>query len=244
MKQKRILWIDDEIELLRSHIILLSEKGYDTSTVTNGSDAIEMVKTQRYDLIFLDEMMPGMGGLETLAKIKDIDANVPVVMVTKSEEETLMNEAIGSKISDYLTKPVNPSQILLVCKKFLEGKQLAGQYVAKDYMQDFNTISMSLHDDLDDDDWRDIYIKLVNWDIELDSHPDIGLRQTLNEQRKECNKEFSKFVEKKYAKWLKLPLQERPVLTTDVVSEYLVPQLQQHQGPVFFFVLDCLRLDQ
>ncbi len=244
MKQKRILWIDDEIELLRSHIILLSEKGYDTSTVTNGSDAIEMVKTQRYDLIFLDEMMPGMGGLETLAKMKDIDANVPVVMVTKSEEETLMNEAIGSKISDYLTKPVNPSQILLVCKKFLEGKQLAGQYVAKDYMQDFNTISMSLHDDLDDDDWRDIYLKLVNWDIELDAHPDIGLRQTLNGQRKECNKEFSKFVEKKYAKWLKLPLQERPTLTVDVVSEYLVPQLQQHQGPVFFFVLDCLRLDQ
>ena len=124
IKQNRILWVDDEIELLRSHVIFLSEKGYIVDTVTNGEDAISSVKEKDYDLIFLDEMMAGMGGLETLAQIKDINANLPVVMVTKNEEETLMNEAIGFKISDYLTKPVNPSQVLLVCKKILEGKKI------------------------------------------------------------------------------------------------------------------------
>ena len=132
MKSKKILWVDDEIELLRSHIIFLSEKGYEVDTVTNGQDAISSVKENAYDLIFLDEMMAGMGGLETLGNIKEIDSNIPVVMVTKSEEETLMNEAIGGKIVDYLTKPVNPSQILLVCKKILEGKKISGEYAAKD----------------------------------------------------------------------------------------------------------------
>ena len=128
MQQLRILWVDDEIELLRSHIIFLSEKGYEVDTATNGEDAVSAVKEQPYDLIFLDEMMAGMGGLETLALIKEIDPNIPIVMITKSEEETLMHEAIGGKISDYLTKPVNPSQVLLVCKKLLEGKKISGQY--------------------------------------------------------------------------------------------------------------------
>ena len=138
MNAKRILWVDDEIELLRSHIIFLSEKGYEVDTVTNGNDAVSAVKENNYDLIFLDEMMAGMGGLETLGQIKNYDPAIPVVMITKSEEETLMNEAIGGKISDYLTKPVNPSQVLLVCKKLLEGKKISEQYAAKDYLVDFN----------------------------------------------------------------------------------------------------------
>ncbi|MEE9450646.1 MAG: response regulator, partial [Ignavibacteriaceae bacterium] len=134
MTGSKLLWIDDEIELLRSHIIFLSEKGYEVDTVTNGEDAVSAVKEKPYDLIFLDEMMAGMGGLETLALIKEINSNIPIVMITKSEEETLMNEAIGGKISDYLTKPVNPSQVLLVCKKLLEGKKISGQYATKDYL--------------------------------------------------------------------------------------------------------------
>src|SRR3970040_1895738 len=153
MKMKKILWVDDEIELLRSHIIFLSEKGYDVDTVTNGEDAVSSVKEKNYDLIFLDEMMAGMGGLETLGRIKDINNNIPVVMITKSEEESLMDEAIGGKIHDYLTKPVNPSQVLLVCKKILEGKRISGQYAAKDYLHDFNQISQALMRDLDFAEW-------------------------------------------------------------------------------------------
>jgi len=162
MEKKKLLWVDDEIELLRSHIIFLSEKGYDVDTAMNGSDAISAVKDKTYDLIFLDEMMAGMGGLETLGRIKEINSNIPVVMITKSEEESLMNDAIGGRISDYLTKPVNPSQVLLVCKKILEGKKISGQYAAKDYLQDFNQISQSLVSNPDFAEWIDLYLKLVN----------------------------------------------------------------------------------
>ena len=219
MPQKKLLWVDDEIELLRSHIIFLSEKGYEVDTVTNGEDAINSVKKNAYDLIFLDEMMAGMGGLETLSRIKDINANIPVVMVTKSEEESLMNEAIGGKITDYLTKPVNPSQVLLVCKKILEGKKITGEYVTKDYLQDFNEISQALTNPMDFAEWNDLYLKMVDWDIELDLHPDIGLKQTLFDQKKEANKEFSKYVEKNYKGWVNnTDSSERPLLTTEITS--------------------------
>ena len=243
-KQKRILWVDDEIELLRSHIIFLSEKGFTVDTVTNGEDAISSVKEKDYDLIFLDEMMAGMGGLETLARIKDFNANIPVVMVTKNEEESLMNEAIGFKISDYLTKPVNPSQVLLVCKKILEGKKITGEYAAKDYLQDFNQISQAMLQNLDSDEWIEIYLKLVNWDLELDVHSGMGLRQTFIDQKREANKEFSKFVENNYRNWINATSDnDKPTLTVDILNKYLVDQVKNHEN-VFFFVLDCLRLDQ
>ncbi len=240
-----ILWVDDEIDLLRSHIIFLSEKGFDVDTVTNGEDAVSSVKEKSYDLIFLDEMMAGMGGLETLGQIKEINPNIPVVMVTKSEEEALMDEAIGGKIRDYLIKPVNPSQVLLVCKKILEGKRISGQYAAKDYLQDFNTISQALMNNLDFAEWMEIYLKLVNWEIELDSHSEIDLRQSLNEQKKEGNKEFSKFVEKNYKTWINTPGDiDTPILTPDIVNKYVVNHVRDEKSSVFFFVLDCLRLDQ
>lgn len=244
MKAK-ILWVDDEIEMLRSHTMFLSEKGYEVDTVTNGEDAIQMVKENSYNLIFLDEMMAGMGGLETLAKIKDEDPNIPVVMVTKSEEETLMNEAIGGKITDYLTKPVNPSQILLVCKKILEGKKISGEYAAKDYLQDFNQISQALLNNLDFAEWTELYLKLVNWDLELDKHSGIGLHQTLNDQRKEANKEFSKFVEKNYKEWINnIDDAYTPPLTTEITSKYVLEHLKNENVSVFYFVLDCMRVDQ
>lgn len=245
MEKKNILWVDDEIELLRSHIIFLSEKGYEVDTVTNGEDALSSIKEKSYDLIFLDEMMVGMGGLETLSRIKEINSSIPVVMITKSEEESLMNEAIGGKINDYLTKPVNPSQVLLVCKKIFESKKIVGQYAAKDYLQDFNNISQMLLKQLDYIDWIDIYVKLVNWSIELDKHPELGLKQTLSDLFKEANKEFSKYVERFYSDWLnKSDKDNRPTLSPEIAEKYLFKHLQDDNKVVFFIVIDCLRLDQ
>ena len=245
MESNKLLWVDDEIELLKSHIIFLSEKGFEVDTATNGEDAISLVKEKNYDLIFLDEMMAGMGGLETLSQIKIINPNIPVVMITKSEEESLMDEAIGGKITDYLTKPVNPSQVLLVCKKILEGKKITGEYAAKDYLQDFNQISQALMGKLDYAEWIDIYRKLVDWDLELDQHPEIGLKQTLFDQRKEANKEFSKFVEKNYTHWINSQGDiDTPTLTTEITDKYVLNHLADENTTVFYFVLDCLRLDQ
>lgn len=245
MPNNKILWVDDEIEMLKSHVLYLTEKGFEVDTVTNGEDAVSLVKEKEFDLIFLDEMMAGMGGLETLSKIMEINPNIPVVMVTKSEEESLMHDAIGQKISDYLIKPVVPSQMLMVCKKLLEGKQISNEYVAKDYLKDFNQISQLLSDKLDADDWIELYLKLVNWDLELDTHPEVDLRQTLDEQRKEANKEFSKFVEQNYKTWIhSVGDYSTPDLTTEIVDKYVLPHLQKSYGPIFLFVLDCLRLDQ
>ena len=228
MSGGRILWVDDEIDLLKSHIILLSEKGYDVATVTSGEDAIAYARDNDVDLVFLDEMMPGVGGLEALGKIKELKPDVPVVMITKNEEESLMVEAIGGKISDYLTKPVNPSQVLLACKKFLEAKKITGEQAARDYLRDFNEISQRLMQPLDHDEWIDVYRQLVQWDIELDTHPEINLRQTLNDQKRECNKEFSKFVEKRYPKWLDEPRDgDRPTLTADVTREKVAPLVEK-----------------
>jgi CheY-like chemotaxis protein len=242
---KKILWVDDEIELFRSHIIFLSEKGYAVDTVTNGEDAISSVKENSYDLIFLDEMMAGMGGLETLGGIKDIDSTIPVVMVTKNEEEALMNEAIGGKIDDYLTKPVNPSQVLLVCKKILERKKLTREYAAKDYLQDFNQISRQLLTNPDYAEWIEIYLKLVGWDVELDLHPETELRDMLTDQRREANKEFSKFVEKNYKNWITSEGDAyTPPLTTGISEKFVLNLLDNPRNTVFYFVIDCLRLDQ
>ncbi|MBV6513199.1 MAG: Chemotaxis response regulator protein-glutamate methylesterase [Ignavibacteriaceae bacterium] len=243
--KKNILWVDDEIELLRSHIILLTEKGFNVSTVTNGIDAIASIKSSKPDLMFLDEMMPGMGGLEVLSRVKEDFPDIPVVMVTKNEEEGIMNEAIGSKIADYLTKPVNPSQVFLVCKKILDSKKIESEYVQKDYLQDFNQINMLLTERLNHEDWIDIYTKLTNWEIELDKFSEIGLHQSLAEQKKECNKEFSRFIEKNFTKWVNtLSVSDRPLLTPDIIPEYVLKHVKESQAPVFLFVIDCLRLDQ
>lgn len=238
----RILWVDDEIELLRSHILLLAEKGYTVETATNGEDALDLVKTKSFDLVFLDEMMAGMGGLATLSKIKDIHPELPVVMITKNEDEGLMEDAIGVKISDYLTKPVNPSQVLLACKKFLEGKKITSAQISRDYIKEFNEISLKLQSSPSFIDWTTIYAKLVDWSIEMDQHLELGLKQTLNDQIRECNVEFSKFIERNYVNWLEQ--KTRPTLSTDIVERYLIPELRDTNKSIFFFVVDCLRLDQ
>ena len=237
----KILWVDDEIELLRSHIMLLSEKGYSVETATNGEDAVELVRAKNFDLVFLDEMMAGMGGLRTLSEIKDIRPEVPVVMITKNEDEGLMEEAIGVKISDYLTKPVNPSQVLMAVKKFLEGKKIAGATVSRDYIKEFSEITAILQSPMSASQWADVYMRLVEWSLEMDVHSELGLKQTLTDQIRECNVEFSKFVERNYRGWLEQ--KNRPVLSVDILDKYLVPELQTGKS-VFFFVIDCLRMDQ
>jgi CheY-like chemotaxis protein len=238
----RLLWIDDEIDLLRSHIGLLEEKGYTVDTATNGEDAVSLVRSSSFDLVFLDEMMPGMGGLQTLAEIKEIRPDLPVVMITKNEEETLMEDAIGGKISDYLTKPVNPSQVLMACKKFLERKKITEAAISKDYIEEFNQISRSLMEEPGAEGWVSIYSRLVGWSLELDQHPELGLRQTLMDQIRECNLAFGKFIERNYRNWLE-DGKGRPPLSPDVIDRFVIPELDDSKS-VIFFVIDCLRLDQ
>ena len=238
----KILWVDDEIELLRPHIRFLLEKGYSVDTATNGEDAVALVRETGFDLVFLDEMMSGMGGLRTLAEIKEIQPTLPVVMVTKNEAESLMEEAIGVKISDYLTKPVNPSQVLLACKKFLESKKITEAAISKDYLQEFNQISLALMNPIGYQEWIDIYTRLVSWSGELDDHQDLGLKQTLLDQIRACNLTFGKYIEKNYRDWVERT-DNRPVLSPEVVDRFLIPELQGGKS-VIFFVIDCLRLDQ
>ena len=195
---KKIIWVDDEIEFLRPHIIFLEEKGYDITPVTNAEDAISLIKKNVYDLILLDEMLNGMDGLTALNKIKDISPFLPVIMITKSEEESIMEEALGGRNDDYLTKPVNPSQILSSCKKILESKKFEAERLSRDYTTQFNKIAHDLLKPLSWEEWIQLYIKLVDWDVELDYHPGLGLRQTLNDQKRECNIEFGRFIEKNY----------------------------------------------
>lgn len=242
MNKKRILWVDDEIDLLRAHVRLLEEKGYNVEIATNGEDAVEMTREKGYDLVFLDEMMPGIGGLQTLSKMKDMNPNLPIIMVTKNEAESLMEEAIGGKISDYLTKPVNPSQVLMACKKILEARKIAGEHVSRDYAAEFGEISRALMNPMAHEEWYDLYTKVTGWDMELDEHPELGLRQTLLDQKRECNAEFGKYVEKNYRDWINQS-GDRPVLSTQVVEQFVIPELDK-PGPVFLFIIDCLRLDQ
>jgi CheY-like chemotaxis protein len=201
-----------------------------------------MVREKDYDLIFLDEMMAGMGGLKTLATLKEIHPSVPVIMVTKNETESLMEDAIGAKISDYLLKPVNPNQILLVCKKFLEGKRIKGETLSRDYIQELNKISSALMGPLDYKDWININQDMTQWEMELDEHPELGLKDTMMQQRRECNIEFCKFYENSYLEWIhkKKP---GPIISNEVVENFLIPELDSNKS-IFFFVIDCLRLDQ
>jgi DNA-binding response OmpR family regulator len=243
--EPRVLWVDDEIDLLRPHILFLETKGYDVTSVTNGADAVEKVKGDRFDMVFLDEQMPGMGGLETLAEIKRHAPELPVVMVTKSEEEHLMEEALGNQISDYLTKPVNPSQILLTCKRLLERTRLRGEKASQRYLQVFTQISQRLVEPLSHAEWVELYLDLVRYDLELEG--DEGVRQVLEDQFREANRAFGRFIEDAYPDWIahvdEAPDEHRPVLSHEVVPQYVLPTLKEEQ-PVLFFLIDCMRYDQ
>jgi CheY-like chemotaxis protein len=241
MSEIRILWVDDEIDLLKPHIIFLEKKGYSITECTNGADAIDLVEEKKFDIVFLDENMPGINGLETLAHIKQKQANLPIVMITKSEEEYIMEEAIGSKISDYLIKPVNPNQILLSLKKNLENSRLISEKTTSNYQQEFRKISMDLSMANSYKEWSDLYKKLVHWELELENINDPGMLGILESQKSEANNQFYKFIKKNYQDWL--TSDDKPTFSHTLFKDYVVPHLNNKQG-VLWIVIDNLRYDQ
>ncbi|MBQ3992849.1 MAG: bifunctional response regulator/alkaline phosphatase family protein [Bacteroidaceae bacterium] len=238
---KKLLWIDDEIELLKAHILFLEKKGYDVETVTNGYDALERCAAQTFDLILLDENMPGLSGLETLSRIKDITPSTPVVMVTKSEEENIMEQAIGAKIADYLIKPVNPTQILLTLKKNIHQRQIVTEVTQSAYQQDFGKIGMQINDSMTLDEWIEVYKRLTYWELQL-SETDSGMKEMLSMQRTEANTEFAKFIRKNYMKWMDSP-ETRPLMSPDIFKRHIFPHLNEGEK-VFLLVIDNFRYDQ
>lgn len=243
MKKGRILWVDDEIELLRAHILFLKSRGFEVIPVSNGYDAVKMVSTENIDLVLLDEMMAGKDGLATLTEIKAKKPGLPIIMITKNEEESLMEQAIGRKITDYLTKPVNPSQILMACKKVLEQQRITSEHASHNYLEEFQAINQKLYGDLNARDWIEIYQKLAYWELEFDDHPDLGLHETLEDQKRDCNIEYAKFIEKNYPTWVNEDVHFRPMLSPDLFPQYIFPMLREGKK-VLFIILDCMRLDQ
>ena len=245
MENISILWADDEIDLLKPHIMFLKDKGYNVVTTNNGVEAVEIIKSQPYDfdIVFLDEQMPGLSGIETLMQIKNAFPGLPVVMITKSEEETIMEDAIGSNISDYLIKPVNPNQILLSITKNLKGKKLISEKTTHAYQQQFRNLGMEFSNRLDYNEWIDIYKKLVYWDIELEKSKDNSIIDVLKMQRVEASQLFSRYIENNYLDWINAKAKERPVMSHTLMRDNVFPIAEEIPG-VFFILIDNLRYDQ
>lgn len=242
MDKVQILWADDEIELLKPHILFLETKNYQVTPVKSGDEAIEKVEENHFDVVFLDENMPGISGLDALVSIKKLRKSLPVVMITKSEEEHIMEEAIGGEISDYLIKPVNPNQILLSLKKILDNSRLVSEKSTNEYQKEFREIGMQISDRLDASEWIDIQKKLVYWDLKLSAGEESGMGEILNSQKDEANNSFCKFIENNYTQWLNVPDEDTPNLSHTLLKEKLLPELGN--GPTYLLVLDCLRYDQ
>lgn len=240
MKNPTILWADDEIDLLKPHIMFLNQKGYDLTTVSNGLDALEACETQAFDLIILDENMPGLSGLETLSRIKENHPEIPVIMITKSEEENIMNQAIGNKIADYLIKPVNPNQIFLSIKKNLHGREIISDEMTNSYQQEFSRISSRINDSYSWDDWYEVYRKLVYWELEL-SHAETNMDELLKLQKVEANAAFAKFIKKNYERWI--TTEDHPLMSHELFKKRVFPLLDGGDK-VFFVLIDNFRLDQ
>ena len=237
----RLLWVDDEIELLGAHILFLEKKGYQVETVTNGYDALDRCGDQAFDLILLDENMPGLSGLETLNRIKELQPSTPVVMVTKSEEENIMEQAIGAKIADYLIKPVNPTQILLTLKKNIHQREIVTAATQTAYQQDFQGLTKLINEATDLEQWTEVYRRLTNWELQL-SETDSGMKEMLSMQRTEANGEFTKFIKRHYMKWMQHP-EDRPLMSPDIFKHSVFPALAAGEK-VFLVVIDNFRYDQ
>ncbi len=242
MSEVKILWVDDEIEFLKPHILFLKGKGYEVDSCNNGFDAIEMASKTSYDLIILDEMMPGMTGLETLPRIKEARPSTPVIMVTKSEEENIMDKAVGSKIADYIIKPVNPNQVLLSIKKNVHQQRLVTEQTTADYRAEFGRISTSLSQARSFADWCAIYRKIVGWEIELTDSTDEGIRDVLALQKNEANGEFGKFIRRNYLDWVN-GRGERPVMSHTLMKSRIFPTVES-SGKTTLLLIDNFRYDQ
>ncbi|NQT98279.1 MAG: response regulator [Candidatus Marinimicrobia bacterium] len=236
-----ILWVDDEIDHLKPHILFLEEKGYQITPATNGSDALELVRKFSYHLVLLDHFMPGMDGMATLRELNTIRPNLPVIMITKSEEEWLMDEAISEKIAHFLIKPVNPTQIFMACKQILEKTRISEDKVTSDYLKEFQDIENRLQTDLQINDWWELYNRLVKWQLNFDEHKDTGLGNILTEQVQTCNREFVHFIQYNYTNWLKG--ENKPSMSVDVIPRWVAPRLSTGEK-ICFVLIDGMRLDQ
>lgn len=237
----RLLWVDDEIDMLRAHILFLEKKDYEVVTANNGPDAIDLCREENFDLVLLDENMPGLSGLETLTRLKDVAPNVPVVMVTKNEEEDIMDQAIGSKIADYLLKPVNPKQILLTLKKNIHQREIVQEVTQTGYRQDFSRIGMQMSESLSPEEWKELYKRLVHWELEL-AEAGSPMDDMLHMQKEEANHTFAKFIRKNYESWIQQP-GTRPLMSPDIFKRCIFPRLSAGRK-VFLLVLDNFRYDQ
>lgn len=243
MNTIKILWVDDEIDYLKPHILFLEKKNYSVTTCNNGRDAIDIFEDTNFDIVFLDENMPGMSGLETLSEMKEKKSSIPMIMITKSEEEYIMEEAIGSKIADYLIKPVNPNQILLSLKKNLDHSRLVSQKTTLDYQKEFRKISMEMAMVNSYEDWIEFYKKLIFWELELENIDDQSMISILESQKAEANSQFGKFIERNYEDWF-VPKTEKPPLSHNLFRELVVPEIVKKDKPILFVVIDNLRYDQ
>jgi CheY-like chemotaxis protein len=243
MSLGKILWVDDEIESLQSQILFLKNKGYDVNAMTNGFDAIDFVKENPIDVVLLDESMPGITGLETLAKIKEVNTHVPVVLITKNETENLMDEAIGSQITDYLIKPVNPNQVLLSIKKIIDNRRLVAEKTTSAYQQQFRNLFMALNSNPDHNEWMDIYKKLIYWELQMQKSDSPEMQEVLQSQKSEANTEFFKFISRNYAKWMNPRSTDAPVMSHSLLQFKVLPHVEKGV-PTFFVLIDNLRFDQ
>src|SRR2546423_2474171 len=243
MSLAKILWVDDEIESLQSQKLFLENKGYDVHTLTNGFDAIDYIKENAVDVVLIDESMPGITGLETLAKIKEVNSQIPVVLITKNETENLMDEAIGSQISDYLIKPVNPNQVLLSLKKIIDNKRLVAEKTTSSYQQQFRNLFMALNSNPDYNEWMEIYKKLVYWELEMQKSDSPEMQEVLQSQKSEANTEFFKFISRNYTKWVNPKSTEAPVMSQSLFQFKVLPHVEKGI-PTFFILTDNLRFDQ
>ncbi len=244
MNKIKILWADDEINLLKAHVMFLEQRGYEVTTTNSGNEALDLLKNEYFDILFLDENMPGMSGLETLDALKIARPNIPVVMITKSEEESIMEDAIGSKIVDYLIKPVNPNQILLCLKKNVENKRIITEKTTQGYQQDFRSISMQINDSMNYSDWEDIYRKIIFWELKLEQSQNESMEEVIRMQKNEANNLFCRFYERNYENWLSQKNDKTPILSHTLLKEKVMPILDNSESPLFLIVIDNLRFDQ
>ena len=236
-----ILWVDDEVELLKAHLLFLEQKGYDVTPVSNGDDALRLVRDGNYDLVLLDESMPGKDGMQTLKELREINGTIPVVMVTKNEEEAVMEQAIGRRADDYLIKPVNPSQILVVIRRIIEQHSIGEKQMAQDYVAQYRELDPAEFVGLDHENWVQTYLRMIRWDMQLDKYRNTGLGETHDDQHRTANQAFSRYVETNYREWVQR--RQGPDLSPDVFGKYVFPRLQAG-ARVAFLVVDCMRLDQ